>query len=71
LAPDDAGSGAGAKADDRSHRPRGVFGPMRSEAKAKRTRDDFFPRPMIEPDVITGLGTVVKDAVALKFTATS
>jgi NitT/TauT family transport system substrate-binding protein len=41
-----------------------------SEAKAKRTRDDFFPRPSIEPDQITGLDTIVKDAVALKFTAT-
>lgn len=41
-----------------------------SEAKAKRTRDDFFPRPAIEPDKITGLDTIVKDAVALKFTAT-
>ena len=41
-----------------------------SEAKAKRTRDDFFPRPSIEPDKITGLDTIVKDAVAMKFTAT-
>jgi NitT/TauT family transport system substrate-binding protein len=41
-----------------------------SEAKAKRTRDDFFPRAAIEPDKITGLDTIVKDAVALKFTAT-
>jgi NitT/TauT family transport system substrate-binding protein len=41
-----------------------------TEAKAKRTRDDFFPRSSIEPDVITGLDTIVKDAVALKFTAT-
>ena len=40
------------------------------EAKAKRTRDDFFPRPAIEPDRITGLDTIVKDAAALKFTAT-
>jgi NitT/TauT family transport system substrate-binding protein len=40
-----------------------------SEAKAKRTRDDFFPRPSIEPDKIVGLDTIVKDAVALKFTA--
>jgi NitT/TauT family transport system substrate-binding protein len=40
-----------------------------TEAKAKRTRDDFFPRPAIEPDKITGLDTIVKDAVALKFTA--
>lgn len=38
--------------------------------KAKRTRDDFFPPPAIEPDKITGLDTIVKDAVALKFTAT-
>jgi NitT/TauT family transport system substrate-binding protein len=41
-----------------------------SEAKAKRTRDEFFPPPAIEPDTITGLDTIVKDAVALKFTAT-
>lgn len=41
-----------------------------SEAKARRTRDDFFPRPSIEPDKITGLDTIIKDAVALKFTAT-
>ena len=41
-----------------------------SEAKAKRTRDDFFPPPAIEPDKIVGLDMIVKDAVALKFTAT-
>ena len=41
-----------------------------SEAKAKRTRDDFFPRSAIEPDKIVGLDTIVKDAVALKFTTT-
>ncbi|MFY9688126.1 MAG: ABC transporter substrate-binding protein [Pseudolabrys sp.] len=40
-----------------------------SEAKAKRTRDDFFPRSSIEPDKITGLDAIVKDAVVLKFTA--
>src|SRR5512144_191026 len=40
-----------------------------TEAKAKRTRDDFFPRSSIEPDKIVGLDTIVKDAVALKFTA--
>ena len=39
-----------------------------SEAKAKRTRDEFFPRTAVEPDKITGLDTIVKDAVALKFT---
>ena len=41
-----------------------------SEAKAKRTRDEFFPRAAIEPDKIVGLDTIVKDAVALKFTGT-
>ena len=40
-----------------------------SEAKAKRTRDDFFKPPAIEPDKIVGLDTIVKDAVDLKFTA--
>jgi NitT/TauT family transport system substrate-binding protein len=40
-----------------------------TEAKAKRTRDDFFPRQAIDPDRIVGLDTIVKDAVALKFTA--
>jgi NitT/TauT family transport system substrate-binding protein len=41
-----------------------------SVEKAKRTRDDFFPRPSVEPDQITGLDSIVKDAVALKFTTT-
>jgi NitT/TauT family transport system substrate-binding protein len=40
------------------------------EAKARRTRDDFFPKASIDPDRITGLDTIVKDAVALKFTPT-
>jgi NitT/TauT family transport system substrate-binding protein len=40
-----------------------------SEAKAKRTRDDFFPREAIDPDRIVGLDQIVKDAVDLKFTA--
>ena len=39
-----------------------------SEAKAKRTRDDFFPGDAINPDKITGLEEIVKDAVELKFT---
>jgi len=39
-----------------------------SEAKARRTRDDFFPRQAINPDSIAGLDTMVKDAVELKFT---
>ena len=38
------------------------------EAKAKRTRDDFFPREAVNPDNIVGLDTIVKDAVELKFT---
>lgn len=41
-----------------------------SEAKAKRTRDDFFPKPSIDPDKVAGLDTIVKDAVELKFIAT-
>jgi NitT/TauT family transport system substrate-binding protein len=40
-----------------------------SEANAKRTRDEFFPPPAIEPDTIVGLDTIVNDAVELKFTA--
>jgi NitT/TauT family transport system substrate-binding protein len=40
-----------------------------TEVKAKRTRDEFFPPPAIEPDTIIGLDTIVKDAVELKFTA--
>jgi NitT/TauT family transport system substrate-binding protein len=38
-------------------------------AMAKRTRDDFFPKLSIDPDKITGLDVIVKDAVDLKFTA--
>jgi NitT/TauT family transport system substrate-binding protein len=40
-----------------------------TEAKALRTRDDFFPKAAVDPDKIIGLDTIVKDAVALKFTA--
>jgi NitT/TauT family transport system substrate-binding protein len=40
------------------------------EAKAKRTRDDFFPKEALNPDRIVGLDTIVKDAVTLKYTAT-
>ena len=40
-----------------------------TEAKAKRTRDDFFPGNAINPDKIVGLDKIVKDAVELKFTA--
>ena len=38
-------------------------------AMARRTRDDFFPKAAVDPDKITGLDTIVQDAVALKFTA--
>ena len=37
---------------------------------AKRTRDEFFAKSALDPDKITGLDTIVKDAVELKFTAT-
>jgi NitT/TauT family transport system substrate-binding protein len=39
-----------------------------TEAKAKRTRDDFFPKAAIDPDKVVGLDAIVQDAVALKFT---
>jgi len=39
-----------------------------TEAKAKRTRDDFFPKAAIDPDKVVGLDSIVQDAVALKFT---
>ena len=41
-----------------------------SEAKAKRTRDDFFPKEAVNPDRIVGLDVIVRDAVELKFTPT-
>jgi NitT/TauT family transport system substrate-binding protein len=40
-----------------------------SEAKARRTRDSFFPKEALNPDRVVGLDGIVKDAVALKFTA--
>ena len=40
-----------------------------SVEKAQRTRDGFFPKASVVPDKVVGLGTIVKDAVALKFTA--
>jgi NitT/TauT family transport system substrate-binding protein len=39
-----------------------------TEAKAKRTRDDFFPKAAVDPDKITGLDIIVHDAVELKYT---
>lgn len=41
-----------------------------SVEKAQRTRDEFFKGDAINPDRITGLDSIVKDAVELKFTAT-
>ena len=41
-----------------------------TEAKALRSRDDFFPKEAIDPDRIVGLDSIVRDAVALKFTPT-
>jgi NitT/TauT family transport system substrate-binding protein len=40
-----------------------------SEEKAKRSRDDFFPPDSVNPDRVVGLDTILKDAVALKYTA--
>jgi len=39
-----------------------------SDAKAKRSRDDFFPHQSVIPDTIVGLDSIVADAVSLKFT---
>jgi NitT/TauT family transport system substrate-binding protein len=38
-----------------------------SVAKAKRSRDDFYPPAALNPDVIAGLDAVMADAVKLKF----
>jgi NitT/TauT family transport system substrate-binding protein len=37
------------------------------EPMAKRARDDFFPKNLVDPDQIHGLDTLVKEAVTLKF----
>ncbi len=39
-----------------------------SEAKAKRSRDEFFPKPALDPDRIVGLEGILKDAVLFKYT---
>lgn len=41
-----------------------------SDAIAMRTRDEFFAKSALDPDKITGLDTIVADAVTLKYTAT-
>jgi len=38
-----------------------------SEAVAKRARDDFFPRSLVDPDDIHGIDSLMAEAVALKF----
>ena len=38
-----------------------------STAKAKRTRDDFYPWEALNPDTITGLEAIAADAVNLKY----
>jgi NitT/TauT family transport system substrate-binding protein len=37
------------------------------EAVAKRARDDFFPKSLVDPDEIHGTDSLVKEAVNLKF----
>ncbi len=37
------------------------------ETLAKRVRDDFFPKALINPDEIKGLDSLMKEAVELKF----
>jgi NitT/TauT family transport system substrate-binding protein len=37
------------------------------EAMAKRVRDEFFPKSLIDPDAIKGLDSLMKEAVTLKF----
>lgn len=40
-----------------------------SMAKAKRSRDDFYPFPALNPDTVIGLDVMMEDAVKLKFMA--
>jgi NitT/TauT family transport system substrate-binding protein len=40
-----------------------------SEAVAKRVRDDFFPKSLVDPDAIHGLDALMAEAVTLKFIA--
>ena len=37
------------------------------EPMARRVRDDFFPKSLLDPDRIKGLDMLMKDAVTLKF----
>ena len=38
-----------------------------SEPLAKRVRDEFFPKSLVDPDQIHGLDTLIPEAVTLKF----
>jgi NitT/TauT family transport system substrate-binding protein len=38
-----------------------------TEAIAKRTRDEFFPKALIWPDEIKGMDSLMEEAVTLKF----
>ena len=38
-----------------------------TEAKAKRIRDDYFPKSVLSPDEIVGLDLIMPEAVNLKF----
>jgi NitT/TauT family transport system substrate-binding protein len=40
-----------------------------SEVVAKRVRDDFFPKSLLDPDEIHGLDALMAEAVTLKFIA--
>ena len=40
------------------------------EAMAKRVRDDFFPKSLLDPNEIHGLDSLMAEAVTLKFIAT-
>ena len=37
------------------------------EAMARRVRDDFFPKSLVDPDEIHGLDSLMAEAVTLKF----
>ena len=40
-----------------------------SDAMAKRSRDDFFPKAALDPDRVVGLDVIMPDAVILKYVA--
>jgi NitT/TauT family transport system substrate-binding protein len=40
-----------------------------SEANAKRSRDEFFPQAMLDPDKVSGIDNLMKDAIGFKFLA--